>query len=500
MPLRQAHRKLSVYFIVVTLGFTAFMALLVTCLQIYLTYSSEMAELKSRFALIEKSYLPSVNESLWNVDEPRLQVVLDGLIELPGIGEILLEDDMGNQWHRQRADVQSEIVSDSFKLQYHIDNDVYDLGELHITLVADAIFQKLKTKALAISITSTLSLLVAAFILLYLFRSTISRHLENMADYATNIDSSNLTKPLNLNRAQASTPDELDMVVEAINKMRINILEDLNKRTEIELELTRHRQHLEELVSVRTQALEQNNTLLKQQSTELAEQNAELNAYAHTVAHDLKHPLTALLGQTTLLQNATAVLSDKQRNLLLQGIHDSADKMNNIINALLLLASVRQSGSVKSSVIDVQAIAGDAVNTLTEFAATHHAHIRISGDWPQAIGFAPWIEQVWVNYLSNAIKYGGDAPVIVLGADIKTNHQVKYWITDNGPGIAPPYQAELFSQFQRLDPNKADGHGLGLSIVARIIQRLGGDTGYEAVADGGSLFWFTLPAADNVTQ
>ena len=494
MPLKQVHRKLSVYFIAVTLSFTALMALLVTGLQIYLTYNSEMADLKGRFALIEKSYVPSIKESLWNVDEQRLQVLLDGLIELPGIGHITLEDDMGNQWQRERQDAQAEIATDSFKLQYHIGNDVYHLGELRITLVADAIYQKLKTKALAISITTSLSLLVAAFILLYLFRSAISRHLENMALYATSIDSNNLTTPLSLDRAPTSKPDELDMVVEAINKMRINILEDLNKRTEIELELLRHRQHLEELVSERTQALEQNNTVLKQQSAELAEQNAELNAYAHTVAHDLKHPLTALLGQTALLKGAAATLTEEQRAKLLQEIHVSADKMNNIINALLLLASVRRSDAVHAESLDIKNIAISAVTTLADFARQHNANIRITEHWPKAKGFAPWVEQVWVNYISNAIKYGGEAPAVVIGATEQAE-SVKYWVKDSGPGIALEQQASLFGQFNRLDTKKADGHGLGLSIVARIVRRLGGEVGYEAPADGGSLFWFTLPKA-----
>lgn len=492
MPVRHVHRKLSVYFITITLCFTALMALLVTGLQIYLTYNNEMTELKGRLALIEKSYLPSINESLWNVDEPRLQVLLDGLMELPGIGEITLQDDIGNQWQRNQAESSAEVATGSFKLQYHIGNDVYYLGELRVSLVADAIYQKLKTKALAISITTTLSLLVAALILLYLFRNSISRHLENMALYAAGIDSNNLTTPLSLDRTTTNKPDELDMVVEAINKMRINILQDLNKRTEIELELLRHRQHLEELVAERTQALEQNNTRLKQQSNELAEQNAELNAYAHTVAHDLKHPLTALLGQTALLKGAGSALTDDQRTKLLQDIHLSADKMNNIINALLLLASVRRSDAVKPQILDMKNITISALTSLADFAKQHNANIRITEHWPEAVGYAPWIEQVWVNYISNAIKYGGEAPSIVVGATAQ-GQSVKFWVKDSGPGIALEQQASLFGQFNRLDTKQADGHGLGLSIVARIVRRLGGEVGYEAPADGGSLFWFTLP-------
>lgn len=494
MPITQVRRKLSVYFVVITLSFTALMAVMVTGLQIYLTYKSEMTALRDRFDQIEKSYIPSLKEAMWAVDEPRINVLLNGLAALPGVGDITLLDDIGTRWQRNNTSENQAADSRSFTLQYHIGNDQYLLGELQVTLMDDAIYQSLKTKAVAISITTCLSLLVAALILLYLFRHAISRHLENMARYAATLDSDNMDQPLSLNRPATRQPDELDMVVEAINKMRQNILDDLNKRTEIELELIRHRQDLEKLVSERTKELEQNNHTLQQQSAELSEQNAELNAYAHTVAHDLKHPLTALLGQTALLQGAASALSEQQRRSLLQSIHSSAEKMNTIINALLMLASVRRTDNIATELLDIKAIATSAAATLSSFASEHNANFRFTEYWPKATGFSPWLEQVWVNYISNAIKYGGEAPTVVLGANELSNGQIRYWVKDSGPGIALEKQTALFAQFNRLDTKKADGHGLGLSIVARIVQRLGGETGYEAPPDGGSLFWFSLPA------
>ena len=162
-----------------------------------------------------------------------------------------------------------------------------------------------------------------------------------------------------------------------------------------------------------------------------------------------------------------------------------------------MLASVRRADSVNTAVLDIKAIANEAHNLLRSFANNHQASINYSDNWPHAVGYAPWLEQVWVNYLSNAIKYGGDAPQIRLGADHPEQGKVRYWVEDNGPGISADKQAALFSQFNRLDAKTADGHGLGLSIVQRIIQRLGGEVGYEALPQGGSRFWFTLPAATN---
>ena len=160
-----------------------------------------------------------------------------------------------------------------------------------------------------------------------------------------------------------------------------------------------------------------------------------------------------------------------------------------------MLASVRRSGAVTTEQLNIKAIAQAAVNTLAAFANGHNASIRFTENWPEAIGFSPWLEQVWVNYISNAIKYGGEAPAVLIGANVLPDGYIRYWVKDSGPGIALTKQTALFAQFNRLDTKKADGHGLALSIVVRIVQRLGGETGYEAPADGGSVFWFTLPGA-----
>jgi len=126
--------------------------------------------------------------------------------------------------------------------------------------------------------------------------------------------------------------------------------------------------------------------------------------------------------------------------------------------------------------------------------------------WPAALGYGPWIEEVWVNYLSNAIKYGGQPPRMELGADPLPNPppqagegkgggMVRFWVRDNGSGITPEDQSRLFAPFTRLDQIRAGGHGLGLSIVRRIVEKLGGQVGVESQVGSGSTFSFTLASS-----
>jgi len=112
-----------------------------------------------------------------------------------------------------------------------------------------------------------------------------------------------------------------------------------------------------------------------------------------------------------------------------------------------------------------------------------------------AVGYEQWVEEVWVNYVSNAIKYGGQPPRVELGAETQPHGLVRFWVRDNGPGISPEEQARLFTPFTRLDQACVKGHGLGLSIARRIVERLGGQVAVESAVGPGSVFSFTLPAA-----
>jgi PAS domain S-box-containing protein len=222
---------------------------------------------------------------------------------------------------------------------------------------------------------------------------------------------------------------------------------------------------------------------------------AELNAFSHTVAHDLKTPLTAMIASAEILEKRGAgnLAPSEQRNV--QMLNQSARKMNNIVDELLLLAGVRRRKEIQIKPLEMDAILAEALQRLSYLIETHNAEIVAPEQWPPARGYAPWIEEVWVNYISNAIKYGGHPPRVELGADLQENH-VRFWVRDNGKGLTESAQRRLFTPFTRLGQIKAEGHGLGLSIVQRIVTRLDGEVGVESQKGQGSVFSFTLPTAD----
>jgi signal transduction histidine kinase len=232
---------------------------------------------------------------------------------------------------------------------------------------------------------------------------------------------------------------------------------------------------------------------LRRRTTELEARNEELDAFAHTAAHDLKGPLGYIVGFAKVLAQDYATMPEEQLSRYLHTIARSGSKMGDIIDALLLLASAHKLEDVELQPLEMADIVDEVLHRLAFMVEQHHAEIVLPDAWPLAMGYGPWVEEVWVNYVSNALKYGGQPPRVELGATTQADGTVRFWVRDNGAGLNPEEQARLFTPFTRFDQVRAKGHGLGLSIVRRIVEKLGGEVGIESEVGQGSIFSFTLP-------
>lgn len=233
---------------------------------------------------------------------------------------------------------------------------------------------------------------------------------------------------------------------------------------------------------------------LRRLNDELQARNQELDAFTYTVAHDLKNPLQFIITYADLLQEDWQELPTDEIKRRLEEIEGSGQRMSNIINELLLLAQTRQA-DIQVQPLDMEEIVAEALARLDYLAGQHEAEISVPDGWPQALGYAPWVEEVWVNYLSNAVQYGGQPPQVELGADVTAEGMVQFWTRDNGVGISPEAQERLFTPFTRLEQVSTKGHGLGLSIVRSIVEKLGGEVDVKSTEGEGSTFSFTLPPA-----
>ncbi len=192
-------------------------------------------------------------------------------------------------------------------------------------------------------------------------------------------------------------------------------------------------------------------------------------------------------------------LDPKEMRSYLDGIVEIIHRMSRILDELLLLSQVRKV-DIPGELIEMDAVVISACEQLEDALKGSGAHLTLPPSWPAAIGYAPWVEQVWVNYLSNAIKYGGVPPQIELGVDHQPGSMLRFWVRDNGRGIDAAEQTHMFRPFTQLSQAHTKGYGLGLAIVRRIVEKLGGAVGVESQPGQGSCFYFTLPDASQLGE
>ncbi|MEO8163934.1 MAG: response regulator [Betaproteobacteria bacterium] len=232
------------------------------------------------------------------------------------------------------------------------------------------------------------------------------------------------------------------------------------------------------------------------QSEDLAQKNAELEAYAHTIAHSLKTPLAAASRFLEILHKFKSDGLTSEQGHLVQQASSALAMTGDVVDALLLLSTVAQQ-SVELQPLRMEAVVEQVLSQLADLQGRTGAILKLPDEWPVALGYAPWVGEVWLNLLSNALKYAGSPPRIELGGTPVGAH-VRFWVRDNGQALSEVERKTVFLPFTRLHRERAAGHGLGLATVQRIVLRLGGHVGVSAGIPEGNEFFFELPAAPQI--
>ena len=277
-------------------------------------------------------------------------------------------------------------------------------------------------------------------------------------------------------------------------QQRVSLMEFLYKKPGVGLQdVSENPETLESLLQDVFEDLQRSKAQLRQQVISLEVHNKELEDYAYMLAHDLKEPLTVLILTADLIKDIPDQTGEELKECLLQ-LKFTAYEMRTIIQSLLLYCQVTRAEAPRESVHMAQVVA-NVHDRLSYMIRERQAQVILPQVWPDAVGYEPWIEEVWANLLSNALKYGGSPPRVELGASARSDGMLRFWTRDNGPGISPEARTCLFTRGNPLSRLSKTGDGLGLPIVRNIVDKLGGQVGVESEEGQGSLFFFTLPAA-----
>ena len=266
----------------------------------------------------------------------------------------------------------------------------------------------------------------------------------------------------------------------------------------IRADITERKLAEESLLNAQKNIIELNLDLeekIKKRTEELKKSNEELESFSYSVSHDLRAPLRGIIGFASILEEEYAPKLDAEALRITAVIKQSTAKMGRLIDDLLSFSRMGRQDIMKTAV-NMHTLVHEIVNDLA-------AQNKKSGDISWNISELPsvnadvnTIRQVWINLISNAIKYSSNRehPAIEIGDVIKANETI-FYIKDNGVGFDEEYKDKLFKVFQRLhDTDEFEGAGVGLALAQRIILRHGGRIWAEGKEDKGACFYFSLPS------
>ena len=235
---------------------------------------------------------------------------------------------------------------------------------------------------------------------------------------------------------------------------------------------------------------------VKQRTAALNESNRQLEAFCYTLAHDLRAPLRSIEGFANLLVSDHGPALDAETTAGIQRIRNSAERMGRLILDLLAYTDLSRENFQKTKV-DLNLILRRILRIFADEIERSGAAVSVEFSVSHVLADPTGVERVMMNLIANALKFG--SPERRLGLRIRSEREggnICISVIDNGIGIDPRFRERIFGVFERLSPqDNRTGTGIGLAIVKRSVEKMGGTVGVESTPGVGSRFWFCLSAA-----
>lgn len=269
--------------------------------------------------------------------------------------------------------------------------------------------------------------------------------------------------------------------------------QDIAREVAAQLAIAIQQSLLREQLQRNTDQLEQR---VVERTAELQEMNQELESFTYSISHDLRAPLRTMQGFAQALLEDYSDQLDFVGQEYIQYITEAAVQMDTLISDLLAYSRLTRA-QIQLQPVDLTNVAEEALKQLSTQLQERQASVKVAAPLPQVMTHSSILIQIVTNLLSNALKFvePGVQPKVRMWTESRQDW-IRLWVADNGIGIAPEYQERIFRVFERLHGVEAyPGTGVGLAIVAKGIERMGGQFGVESQLGQGSQFWVDLPYA-----
>ncbi|QYJ93236.1 sensor histidine kinase [Shewanella spartinae] len=513
-------RKLTLSIIL----FSSLITLLTTGFQLINDYRSDVNRITRQFDSIEKVNLDVLAASIWVIDERLINTQIDGLIQLPDITYIEIDDDSGQHWQAGTATPENTIER-SFKLVYSSGNENIDVGTLLVQADLRVVYEKLLDRAIVILLSNAIKTFIVAGFILFLVWYLVTRHLHKLSDYSQNINLEGEFEPLVFVK-DSHKNDEFWLVAEAINKMQQQLRRSFDdiKASKLELQealadrerlLELERSYKDELarqVKERTQELEQSLLVLKRAQQVLVEQEkmAALGGLVSGVAHEINTPIGICLtaASTQLIHIEELIKLIHSENATLEEINAILEEYQQ--SCELIISNITRASSLIQkfkTIAAEQSLEDKRSINLKQGLEEHHESMRfIYGDKLAEVEYRvdpdlniltnlSLFKQIVTNLFSNAYAHGfkgRSQGKIRIDAEVDAG-MLKICIQDDGPGIDSEAIGHIFEPFYTTTRSEG-GTGLGLSAAFNAVTLLQGNIRYRDDGElGGACFEVSFP-------
>ena len=469
---------LSYRLLATILAFSSLFTLLGTGVQLYWEYRTDLVGIDETLQQVGISHLESLTTSQWMLDDVRVDGQLQGILRLPDVVLVELEPEGGGRARSLGMRGAGRHREQTYPLIHHYRGEDLTIGTLRVVVSLEGVFQRLRDKFLVILGTQGLRTFATSLFILFLVQFVITRHLHTLADFAQGTSLGRLDVPLALDRGPEGPwrPDELDRVEQALEAMRRRLVEGL-------ADLERGRQEREGLIA------------------DLEAKNDEMERFAYTVSHDLKSPLITIQSFLGLIRRDLEKGRSDRIDRDFERIARAAAGMFDMLDDLLALSRVgRLVGEPEP--VDLGGLLAEVAEVVDGPRAAKGVALEIADDLPTVAGDPTRLRTVFQNLIENSIKFigKGETPRIAVTARLEKDF-AEVAVEDNGIGIDPEKSEGLFDLFRQEDCS-AEGSGIGLALVQRIVRVHGGRVWVESEGLGqGCRIALTLPlAAANVPK
>lgn len=461
-------------------------------IDLYIDYQRDTRRLYTELDNIKQIHLPSITNTVFNLDVNQARLHLEGIIQIEGIEYAeIIENDIVFYSHGD-TEVPYQIIEE-FPLIYE-SVEPLNLGTLKIIASKSEIYRRIYRKFFILFVRNFVQIFLISFFMFLVLKFLVTRHLNHISTHMRDIDSDTLNSKLILSRKK-SYNDELDGIVKSVNDMQDRLRDELETKKKLVDTIKEKNKELTDYSSV----LE---TKVRERTQELIKANQVKDEFFASMSHELRTPLNSIIGLTEQFIDGLIgdIELDEEQNETLDIILKSSNHLLNLINGILDLSKIEAGKmELKLEQSNLKDLFKDFNSQVPALLSKYEKRGKLEVEYnfidlPDILCDITKTQQIIMNLMSNAIKYSLEGKVTVsFNFD---DRYVSVSIKDTGIGIPQEKVNNVFDKYVKINDSrtrKIKSTGLGLPITKKLIELQNGEISCTSKIDVGSTFKFSLP-------